>query len=345
MGSTFVDSDYGDTVESQLTLGTASLLGIFFGLVMVCGIFFGFGYSLGRRNVSPTRASIAPPTPVVPAPVMAQPPAASIAALTSATNTATGSETSATPKSAAPELTIVPKMQTAAASPAVQPLAVAETKPVVTAPVTASIAPAKLLRHPSTGVSLPAIAMTSATTQPATTADHAYVEPKPRIAKPSAIQPTVDQPNTRIPLQHVVPGPQFTAQNLPSPYFVWTPPFDVHYKKGFRRNLTQTAASRVPQGQMTGVSHPSGAYANVVHASLPRLSVAGPAMTVQVAALSRQDDAEVLVSALRERGFAPSIQSGSEDALYHVQVGPFSRDVAFATRQRLIAKGYNATLK
>jgi cell division septation protein DedD len=76
-----------------------------------------------------------------------------------------------------------------------------------------------------------------------------------------------------------------------------------------------------------------------------RTTMPGPALTVQVAALSRADDAEVLASALRERGFAPSIKSNTEDALYHVQVGPFSRDVAFATRQRLIAKGYNAILK
>jgi DedD protein len=33
---------------SEITLSTASLLGIFFGLVLICGVFFGFGYSLGR---------------------------------------------------------------------------------------------------------------------------------------------------------------------------------------------------------------------------------------------------------------------------------------------------------
>ena len=33
---------------SEITLSTASLLGIFFGLVLVCGVFFGFGYSIGR---------------------------------------------------------------------------------------------------------------------------------------------------------------------------------------------------------------------------------------------------------------------------------------------------------
>jgi DedD protein len=34
--------------DREITLGTRSLLGIFFGLVLVCGIFFGLGYSVGR---------------------------------------------------------------------------------------------------------------------------------------------------------------------------------------------------------------------------------------------------------------------------------------------------------
>lgn len=52
--------------DREITLGTRSLLGIFFGLVLICGIFFGLGYSVGRvsaRAISPTVAdSSAPPT-------------------------------------------------------------------------------------------------------------------------------------------------------------------------------------------------------------------------------------------------------------------------------------------
>src|ERR1700679_2839497 len=36
-----------DERASEITLSTASLLGIFFGLVLICGVFFGFGYSMG----------------------------------------------------------------------------------------------------------------------------------------------------------------------------------------------------------------------------------------------------------------------------------------------------------
>ncbi len=37
-----------ETAAREITLSTASLLGIFFGLVLICGVFFGFGYSMGR---------------------------------------------------------------------------------------------------------------------------------------------------------------------------------------------------------------------------------------------------------------------------------------------------------
>ncbi len=48
---TLFDTDEEEVAEgkaSEITLSTASLLGIFFGLVLICGVFFGFGYSMGR---------------------------------------------------------------------------------------------------------------------------------------------------------------------------------------------------------------------------------------------------------------------------------------------------------
>src|ERR1700747_1259634 len=36
--------------DSEITLNATTLLGIFFGLVLICGVFFGFGYSVGRRG-------------------------------------------------------------------------------------------------------------------------------------------------------------------------------------------------------------------------------------------------------------------------------------------------------
>src|ERR1700683_2526870 len=45
--------------DTEIALGTRSLLGIFFGLVLVCAVFFGLGYSVGRG--SGTRAAAPPP--------------------------------------------------------------------------------------------------------------------------------------------------------------------------------------------------------------------------------------------------------------------------------------------
>jgi cell division septation protein DedD len=69
------------------------------------------------------------------------------------------------------------------------------------------------------------------------------------------------------------------------------------------------------------------------------------AYLVQVAAVSRQEDAEILVSILRKKQYPVFAASDRDDHLYHVQVGPFSDQLeADAERKRLIADGYNATV-
>ena len=55
MNSLFEDDDREvPKSDADLTLGIGSLLSIFFGVVLICGIFFGFGYSMGRRNAHST---------------------------------------------------------------------------------------------------------------------------------------------------------------------------------------------------------------------------------------------------------------------------------------------------
>ncbi|HEY1809761.1 MAG TPA: SPOR domain-containing protein, partial [Acidobacteriaceae bacterium] len=43
-----------DEADAEITLGSRSLLGIFFGLVLICAIFFGLGYSVGRGSAAKT---------------------------------------------------------------------------------------------------------------------------------------------------------------------------------------------------------------------------------------------------------------------------------------------------
>src|SRR5205807_2356142 len=68
--------------------------------------------------------------------------------------------------------------------------------------------------------------------------------------------------------------------------------------------------------------------------------------TVQVAAVSKQEDAESLVDALKKKQYPAAASTSSADKFFHVQVGPFS-DVkeAEAMRARLIGDGYNPILK
>jgi cell division septation protein DedD len=66
---------------------------------------------------------------------------------------------------------------------------------------------------------------------------------------------------------------------------------------------------------------------------------------VQVAAVSRQEDGDALVDALKKKQYAASSSVGL-DKLYHVQVGPFA-DIKNAedTRAKLMNDGYNPILK
>ena len=67
---------------------------------------------------------------------------------------------------------------------------------------------------------------------------------------------------------------------------------------------------------------------------------------VQIAAVSHQEDADLLISTLKRRGYSVSVRQESQDKLLHVQIGPFaSRKDADAMRQRLLADGFNAIVK
>ena len=68
---------------------------------------------------------------------------------------------------------------------------------------------------------------------------------------------------------------------------------------------------------------------------------------VQVAAVSKQEDADALVEALKKKQYTAFVAAqAATDKLFHVQVGPFS-DIkdAEATRARLVADGYTPILK
>ena len=63
---------------------------------------------------------------------------------------------------------------------------------------------------------------------------------------------------------------------------------------------------------------------------------------VQVAAMSHQEDADVVAVDLKRRGYTVAIRREPQDKLFHVQIGPFgNKKEADTMRQRLQTDGYN----
>jgi DedD protein len=109
-----------------------------------------------------------------------------------------------------------------------------------------------------------------------------------------------------------------------------------------------------PNAELT--EKPADAPANPVAKSVPAEGDAPPDPTalvsgqnnyfVQVAAVSKQEDADALVDALKKKQYAAFAANLPGDKLFHVQVGPFS-DIkdAESARGQLVKDGYNPILK
>jgi len=109
-----------------------------------------------------------------------------------------------------------------------------------------------------------------------------------------------------------------------------------------------------PNSELT--EKPAAAPANPVAKSAPAEGDAPPDPTalvsgqnnyfVQVAAVSKQEDADALVDALKRKQYAAFAANAPGDKLFHVQVGPFS-DIkdAESARGQLVKDGYNPILK
>ena len=117
----------------------------------------------------------------------------------------------------------------------------------------------------------------------------------------------------------------------------------------------KAVGQKQPESQLTGEAAPATTPAPHPAVATEKPPTASPeptaaAMTngyfVQVAAVSKQDDAAALVDALKKKQYSAFTANPPGDKLYHVQVGPFA-DIKDAeiTRGRLISDGYNPILK
>lgn len=246
--------DIAPADSREFTLSTGTVLALFFGLALVCAVFFGFGYSMGRKSAA------------------AQ---ADVAALNSADTASTNAAESAANKPAA-------------GSPAIQAIpGYMSQNEADAANRQAQVAPYKAA-SPST--SKPAATAINTVTLPV---DSAPEKPK---------KPVVD------PDSQIVETPRSSPVTKPVP--------------------TPAAAAPV----------------QTMNAGTP-IAAGGP-VYVQIAAVSHKEDADVLLSALKRRGYSAFTRSTDADKFIHVQVGPFaSKKDAETMRQKLLGDGYNAMLK
>jgi len=135
----------------------------------------------------------------------------------------------------------------------------------------------------------------------------------------------------------LLPSPTASATNRPSAN--GSKPTEQH---------PASAADSKPQSSPAppnaSSTNTSGQSATPDQASPPPAN--GSGYFVQVAAVSKQEDAEALVESLKGRQYTAFIATPSPDKFFHVQIGPFS-DIkeAESTRAKLVSDGYNPILK
>lgn len=106
---------------------------------------------------------------------------------------------------------------------------------------------------------------------------------------------------------------------------------------------TQSAAAL----SAPAVTQPPAAAPKPTVPAVSKPVVPGSGFLVQVAAVSKQEDAEALAAALRQKQYPVFISPGTQmDRYFHVQVGPFPDEKqAEAMKAKLLGDGYNAIVK
>lgn len=108
-------------------------------------------------------------------------------------------------------------------------------------------------------------------------------------------------------------------------------------------------AEQAPPEQTVGATaqtQEGSVNASPAEAAPEMAASANGTFTVQIAAVTKQGDAEALVAALKPKYKVFIANKEASDALYRVQVGPFANiEDAEAIRKRLQDDGYNPILK
>jgi DedD protein len=122
------------------------------------------------------------------------------------------------------------------------------------------------------------------------------------------------------------------------------PPSDLTFYKAVGQKDADAQLTANTPSTASAATKPQSADTNAP----PDLNALSPqsAYYVQVAAVSKQEDAEALVDALKKKQYTAFAANAAADKLFHVQVGPFSdvKDAELA-RGKLVSDGYNPILK
>jgi cell division septation protein DedD len=138
-------------------------------------------------------------------------------------------------------------------------------------------------------------------------------------------------------------GPQPATQS---------PSSDFSFYKAVGEKKADGALTPQDSATQSSKTQPAGSTAAAPTADAP-VSAAldapplGPGYFVQVAAVTRQEDADALVEALKKKQYpAFTVSNTPADKFYRVQVGPYAElKDAEAMRARLIGDGYNPIVK
>jgi cell division septation protein DedD len=125
-----------------------------------------------------------------------------------------------------------------------------------------------------------------------------------------------------------------------------SPSSDVAYSKSVGQKEEKDSTSKLETKDAAGRESDADNSPESKTAPDPALAPPMNAYYVQVAAVSKQEDAEALVGALKKKQYAAFANNTPPDKLFHIQVGPFG-DVkdAEVTRAKLVSDGYNPILK
>jgi DedD protein len=107
---------------------------------------------------------------------------------------------------------------------------------------------------------------------------------------------------------------------------------------------TKTDSSAAPANAPDNPPAPAGQTSTAVD---PSTTTPTSGYFVQVAAVSKQDDADALVEALKKKDYPAFVAAGAkDDKLFRVQLGPFAEiKEAEGMRAKLVGDGYSPILK